>query len=198
MLIPFDTTKVIQAAAALLKTESSACMSRLRLLKLLYIADREYIQEKARPITGDSVVAMDNGPVLGSVYDMIKGRDAGAVDWQMFLVSNGILVQLKSDPGVGKLSRQEIAKLQDVAGRFRDQDDWDVAEYTHTFEEWQKNKPPKGSSKRIPLDDVLAATGRLDQKASLLEEERRQHRVESFFRNATNAASDPQAAFAKV
>jgi hypothetical protein len=60
---------------------------------------------------------------------------------------------------VGDLSRYEIIKLHEVAQRFQEYDDWDIAEFSHTFSEWVKNKPTPGSSKRIPVDDVLAATG---------------------------------------
>jgi uncharacterized phage-associated protein len=173
MLIPFDILKVAQACAVLLKSESARRMSRLRLLKLLYIADREYLQERGRPITGDRVAAMDHGPVLSRTYDLIKGTDAAAETWGRYFRTLGARdLELAEDPGVAKLSRYEIEKLQQVAKRLADLDDWNVAELTHGFPEWEKNVPAKGTSKPIPLDDLLAATGRLDQKESLLADER--------------------------
>lgn len=39
-------------------------MSYLRMLKLLYLADRESLKETGHTITGDRVVAMEHGPVL--------------------------------------------------------------------------------------------------------------------------------------
>jgi uncharacterized phage-associated protein len=173
MLIPFDILKVAQACAVLLKSEPSRRMSRLRLLKVLYIADREYLAERGRPITGDRVAAMDHGPVLSRTYDLIKGTDPGTATWCRNLRTLGARdVELGEDPGVGKLSRFEIEKLQRVATRLADLDDWSVAELTPDFPEWEKNVPAKGTSKPIPLDDLLAATGRLDQKESLLADER--------------------------
>jgi uncharacterized phage-associated protein len=182
MLIPFDILKVAQACAVLLKSEPSRRMSRLRLLKLLYIAEREYLQERGRPITGDRVVAMDHGPVLSRTYDLIKGTDAAAATWGQYLRTLGPRdVELGEDTGVGKLSRFEIEKLQQVAERLAGMDDWSVAELTHGFPEWEKNAPPKGTSKPIPLDDLLAATGRLDQKDSLLADERALQTVNRIF-----------------
>ena len=173
MLIPFDILKVAQACAVLLKSEPTRRMSRLRLLKLLYIADREYLKERGRPITGDRVAAMDHGPVLSRTYDLIKGTDIGAPTWGRHFRNLGARdVELGEDPGAGKLSRFEIEKLQQVASRLADLDDWSVAELTHGFPEWEKNAPAKGASRPIPLDDLLAATGRLDQKESLLADER--------------------------
>ena len=75
MILHFNITKTIQASAVLLKADPNHSMSRLRLLKLLYIADRESLTERARPITGDYPVAMDHGPVLSNTYNLIKGED---------------------------------------------------------------------------------------------------------------------------
>lgn len=171
MLVPFHLLKVAQASAVLLKTEPAQRMSRLRLLKLLYIADREALVERSRPITGDQVVAMDHGPVLSHIYDLIKGSNA-TPHWDQWIHSTGRDVELGVDPGEGKLTTYEIAKLRDVAERFKEQDDWTVAEYTHQFPEWMKNQPARGSSRQIPLDDLLEATGRLPEKSHLLEVER--------------------------
>src|SRR5665213_3651998 len=159
MIFRFNLNKTIQASAVLLKTELTHRMGRLRLLKLLYIADRQALAERARSIIGDTPVAMDHGPVLTNTYNLIKGEDYLATEWGRYIQSVGRDALLASDPGVGDLSRYEIGKLHDVARTFQDRDDWNVAEFTHTFEEWKKNIPPAGSSKRIPIDDVLAATG---------------------------------------
>jgi uncharacterized phage-associated protein len=160
MLIPFHVEKVAQAAAVLLKTEENRRMSRLRLLKLLYVADRERLQESGRPITGDRVAAMDHGPVLSQTYNLIKGEDLLTPQWERYIRRvNHRYVVLDEDPGVGKLTRKEIAKLNEVATRYEDWDDYQVAVYTHSFPEWEKNKPAAGSSNRIPLEDLIEATG---------------------------------------
>ena len=172
MLVPFDILKTMQGAAVLLKFEPSHAMSRLRLLKLLYIADRELLQTRMRPLTGDRPVAMRNGPVLSQTYDLIKGVDFGSPQWNTCLRSEVRNVHLIDDPGVGKLSRQEIQKLQEVSSRFAERDDWEVAEYTHGYPEWIKNQPDKTSYKAIPLDDLLEAIGLVIHKAELLANEK--------------------------
>jgi uncharacterized phage-associated protein len=164
MIFRFNIAKTIQASAVLLKAEPARRMGRLRLLKLLYIADRETLAERARPITGDRPVAMDNGPVLTITYDLIKGQDYLTPEWDKYIGRESRDVVLLNEPGVGDLSRYEIIKLHDVARRFQDHDDWDVAEFTHTFSEWIKNKPSPKSSNPIPIDDILAATGLTDMK----------------------------------
>ncbi|HVS73709.1 MAG TPA: Panacea domain-containing protein [Phycisphaerae bacterium] len=146
-------------------------MSRLRLLKMLYIADRIVLQKTGRTITGDAVCALENGPVLTRVYDLIKGEDVRVVEWSPFIRNDGKRdLLLHADPGVGKLSRFEVQALADVAARFESNDDWEVADYTHSFPEWQKNRPARGSSRRIPFDDVLEAFDMLPLKDMLLSE----------------------------
>ena len=151
----------------LLKVESPHRLSRLRLLKLLYIADRESLQERARPISGDRPVAMDHGPVLTNTDDLIKGEAYFSRQWEQYIQSERRDAVLISDPGVGDLSKYEIANLHSVAHRFQDCNDWEVAEYTHTFPDWVKNKPQKGSCNPIPIEDVLSATGTLELKGKL-------------------------------
>ncbi len=167
MIFHFNIAKTIQAAAVLLKVESPHRLSRLRLLKLMYIADRESLQERARPISGDRPVAMDHGPVLTNTYDLIKGEAYFSRQWEQYIQNEGRDAVLKSDPGVDDLSRYEIAKLHEVAHRFQDCNDWEVAEFTHAYPEWSKNKPPQGSCNVIPIDDILSATGTLELKEKL-------------------------------
>jgi uncharacterized phage-associated protein len=79
----------VQAAAVLLK-EAGGKMTRLRLLKLLYIADRESIAETFQPITGDDVVAMDHGPVLSKTYRLIRRElQPGNVIWDKYIAQDG-------------------------------------------------------------------------------------------------------------
>jgi uncharacterized phage-associated protein len=167
MIFHFNLAKTIQASAILLKAEPTKRMSRLRLLKLLYISDRESLTQRARPITGDQPVAMNNGPVLTNTYNLIKGEDYLSTQWEKYIDTQGRDVVLISDPGVGDLSRYEIAKLHDVTQKFQHSNDWEVADFTHTFDEWIKNEPPKGSSKTIPVEDILAATGTLQLKENI-------------------------------
>lgn len=170
----FDPLKTIQASAVVLRYHRGRA-SRLRLLKILVIADREALQESLEMITGDHLVAMDHGPVLSETYDMLKGESLHSPLWNKYIFQDGPQdLKLVDDPNVGRLSRYEIEKLQDVCDRFRTSNDYDLAEYTHEYPEWQKNKPAKGSSRPIPLENVLEALGMADQadrlKARIREE----------------------------
>lgn len=154
----FNLLKTIQASAALLRKHGD-CMDRMRLLKLLYIADRELLAETGRTLTGDCVCAMEKGPVLSTVYDLIKGQGADAGAWQAVVQSRGSQVALAQATGFGNLTKAELFKAEDLCERYRDTDTEDLSKLTHEFAEWIDNyktdRPP--SSYPITWDEVLVA-----------------------------------------
>lgn len=157
MIIPFDTMKAVQAAAVVLR-ENGGQMSRLRLSKLLYIADRESFAETLRPITGDRLAALDHGPVPAYISDLLRREHSDAPLWDEFIEQVGPQEhRLMRDPGVNELSRYEIEKLRQVSNTRRDKNDYDIALETQGFEEWKRNRPPAGGHGWISLDDLVAA-----------------------------------------
>lgn len=160
MLGVFTIEKAIQASAVVLTSTFSRRMGRLRLIKLLYIADRESIQETAHSITADDVYAMDHGPVLTNIYNCIRARGPLASDWERYIQSLGPReIEVAVEPGTGLLSRWEEAKLREVTRRYEQWEDYELAELTHRFPEYINNKPPQGSSRPIPERDILVAVG---------------------------------------
>ena len=43
-----------------------------KIFKLLYFTDREFLKEYGMPVTGDTYIAMEAGPVPSKTYDMFK------------------------------------------------------------------------------------------------------------------------------
>lgn len=162
----FDVDKTVQAAGVLLQHEGGA-MTRLRLLKLLYLADRGCIEKTGRPITGDNAVAMDHGPVLSQTYDLVKGQHIEAHSWAIYFESSHPLVRLLAPTRTDSLSRFEIALLQGTSDRHTDMDDWTLSIATHQLREYIKNEPSSGSSRPIPFSDILAAVGRGDAEQAV-------------------------------
>src|SRR6516162_8534668 len=156
----FNFDKALQAAGVLLSLDGDR-MEQIRLLKLLYIADRELLVETGKTITGDRAVAMRHGPVLSQVYDLVRGESSSAGEWGRSIRTVNHAVELRKDPGRGELSRGEIEKLTEVTDRYRHVDDWALSEATHDFEEWSKNFTEEAVAP-IPWRDVLAAQGKED------------------------------------
>ena len=76
----FKEDKATQAAAFFLK-KRNAPMSHLKLIKLLYLAEREALIRLGRPITFDFYVSMDHGPVLSETLNLLHGESEGDGSW---------------------------------------------------------------------------------------------------------------------
>jgi uncharacterized phage-associated protein len=169
MHFPLKVEKTIQAIGVLFRADDVRSMNAMRLLKLLYIADRESLREVGRPIVGGSILALERGPVLAEVHDLIRGQHREMPLWDEFLGLRNYSLELRKDPDVGKLSRYEIARLQEVARRHAADDEWALSRLTHGFAEWRKNDPGT-ASRPIPLPDVLEAVGRGPAAAEIAQE----------------------------
>jgi uncharacterized phage-associated protein len=159
MNLRFHFERALQASAYLLRLDGKR-MAYLRLLKLLYIADREWLAETGESITGDRACAMKYGPVLSNIDDLIKGNGSKAGVWDDHIHTEGYAIELVADPGRGELSKGIVNKLTEVTERYRQIDDWELSERTHEFQEWSKHYSPEGGSTPIPWQDILEAQGK--------------------------------------
>jgi uncharacterized phage-associated protein len=159
MNLRFHFERALQASAYLLRLDGKR-MAYLRLLKLLYIADREWLAEAGESITGDRACAMKHGPVLSNVYDLIKGNGSKAGLWDDHIHKEGYALELVSDPGRRELSKGIVQKLTEVTERYRQLDDWELSERTHEFPEWRSHYSPEGSPAPIPWQEILDAQGK--------------------------------------
>ncbi len=166
-----DQTKAIQAVAFLLKQKRATKTDNyMRLLKLLYVADRESLQETGRPITGDRFMAMEHGPSLSHLLDLARQRTFGLSEWDKYIELNEYEITLIQDPGNERLCPYDVDKLMDVYKRFQGFGPYKVAKETEKFREWIKNKPEPGGRNYISLSDVLDALGRQDWFDAILED----------------------------
>lgn len=180
----FSEHKVAQIAAYLLD-RAKGRMKYLKLMKLLYLADRESMKRHGWPISGDRYVSMNQGPVLSQTLNLINGAEKftkdGWGDWIADKADYALSLRHKrvTREMLDQLSEAEIEVLSDVYAKFGKWDQWKLVEYTHRYcKEWQD---PKGSSIPIPYEAVFKALGRTPAEArtlaSRLEQERRIDKV---------------------
>ncbi len=174
----FNFEKTLQSSGVVLGRHHGR-MESIRLLKILYIADRELLAETGRTLTGDRAVAMKKGPVLCGVYDLIKGTSRDATAWDSVIRTDKYEVVLTEAPvGTGKLTKAEKQKLLDLCERYRDTDSEDLSELTHGFAEWADVFDPKNPASSYPIEweAVLAAQGEGDW-AGEVEADQRERRL---------------------
>ena len=172
MVRRLDVEKAIQAVGVLLRKEGKRA-SRLRILKLLYIADRTILEKTGSLMLGSKFVAMKHGPLHSELLDLLKGEHIAEAAWSRHFRNIGKDVVLEGDePDVGRLSRHEIQLLNEIVDARSNLNDWEVADETHQFGEWIKNYPDltENTSRPIPVEDLIEATGRSKDKESILQD----------------------------
>ena len=155
----FNETKATQAAAHLIKRRGQGYMSYMKLMKLLYFADREALQRWGSPITADTFYSMDRGPVLSRVLDFVT-EGASPLEphfWEQHLQVHGQSqgdheVRMVADPSNGELSEAEEGLLDEVFNRYGNLSRWAIVEEAHKLPEWED---PRGSRIRIHYEDIL-------------------------------------------
>ncbi len=166
----FDIEIAGQMAGWFLHKEGGT-MSHLKLMKLLYIAERTSLQENSYPILGDELFSMDNGPMLSFTYDYMKKRETKKNGWSKWVsqIWGGTVSLVKPyNPGdLDLLSKATLEVLEEVWNRYGQMTQKEIVEHTHTFPEW---KNPHGSSIKIKYKDLLDALGYGEKSKEIAEE----------------------------
>lgn len=158
MRLRYREDRATQAAARLLH-KSSDRMSHMKLIKLLYLADRRAILQWGRPITFDSYFSLPHGPVLSFTLDRINTEPdpTSPSYWHCYISErHDHEVQLNQPTPSDQLSPAEEALLDDIWAEFGHMTQWQLRDYSHTLPEWQD---PQGSAIRIQVRDILRAEG---------------------------------------
>ena len=148
-------------------------MSLLKLMKLLYLAERESLRLYGMPMSGDRLVAMPHGPVLSVTYDLMSGSfEATQGGWEEWISDReNHEVSLKkpvSPEDLDELSRADIEVLRSVWGEFGHMRRWEIRDYTHSHcPEWQD---PLGSSFPISYEQIFLALDHNQEEAQSLAE----------------------------
>ena len=167
MIFRFSEQKSIELAAIFLKLRGGE-MKHLKLIKLMYLADREALRRWGRPITGDRYVSMKLGPVLSNVLNLINGepRPGEAPDhWGDFIQESApFTVKLVKEPTWGVLSDAEADLAAEIFGEFGARNRWDLVDLTHQFPEYRE---PDEDHRQWPIRylDVLRAVGKSEKEA---------------------------------
>ncbi len=161
MRLRFKEAKTIQAAARLLELRGDR-MSYLKLIKLLYIIDREALLRWGRPVTGDRYVSMDHGPVLSQTLNLIteEPRPGEHTFWASHISSpEQFEVRLNRPAAMDELSEAELQLIHEVFAKYGHMKRWDLVDLVHQFPEWQD---PEGSAIPIQYRDILKAGGKTE------------------------------------
>ena len=170
MRLRFNEVKATQTASRLLRLRGGK-MSYLKLIKLLYIVDREALIRWGRTVTTDRHVSMPKGPVVSQIYELITGDEppGGETFWRRHISApKQFEIELDHDPGDDELSGAEEALIAEVFDEHGHKGRWELVRFTHDLPEWQD---PCGSSLPISYRDILRAARKTEAEIAAVESE---------------------------
>jgi uncharacterized phage-associated protein len=157
----FSESKVTQMAAYLLARAGGA-ESYLKLMKLLYLVDRESMRETGDTMSHDHLVSMPQGPVLSQTLDLLTNGVRSQVWASLIGPAPDYSVKLlrpTTEDDFDELSAFDRQTLDAVYGRFGHMDRWQLRDWTHDPKNCPEWRDPRGSSFPIKPEHVFGAFG---------------------------------------
>ncbi len=144
--------KATQAAARLLKLRGGQ-MSHLKLIKLLYLVERETLTRFGAPLSHDTYVSMPHGPVVSSTLDRINTWEAyrGGY-WDRYIapkVNHEVRLRDPASVPEDQLSSAEKTLIDEIFSRYGQWSRWELVELTHGLPEW--TDPRARPSRSLPM-----------------------------------------------
>jgi uncharacterized phage-associated protein len=144
----YDADRARNAVLWLLKRHGR--IDRLKLIKLVFLADRMHLKKYGRPIVGGRYCAMKHGPVSS---ELLAAVQQGALEGARTV--DDVRVEGSADPDEDYLAQSDLEVLQQIDDDFGKLDTWLLRDHTHLFELWKNNFPGGNSSSTIPYEDFF-------------------------------------------
>ncbi len=137
-----------------------------KIFKVIYFADREHISNYGKPITGDLYIAMGDGPVPSSLYDIFKvvrgdsyySKRESAKFSHYFKVKNWSFLEPQIEADLSFLSESNVEEL-DKSIELYGNLSWDeIREKSHDYA-WRNT----AKDHIIPLESIMLENGESDE-----------------------------------
>lgn len=169
---PFDAKKAAEAAAFLLlkARERDASITVLKLMKLMYLAERESYRQYGAPIVGDNLFSMPHGPVLSNTLNLINSvpeERQGGDHWDALIAERDGGKYMYLQPGARVNSTDDLLQLSDADVEILEQV-WcefgklsahKLRDYTHDHANCPEWEDPNGSSIPVSMNVMLESMG---------------------------------------
>jgi uncharacterized phage-associated protein len=164
-LVGFKSRKAAQMAAFFaLKsaTPKHGTIEKLKLIKLIYLSEREYLKQYHLPMLFDELYSLPHGPICSATLNGIDGKlcDGDETLWGEFIARNGnVVVAMKKFAleSFDAISKREIKILKFAWHRFGDMTASQLRNYSHEncpeYTEIEKGRIP------ISYREVMEALG---------------------------------------
>lgn len=166
--------KLVQVVFYLLKKYNYR-LNYTKLIKLLYLSDRESLSQTGESITGDEFYSMDNGPVLSELYNLILDKgNAPAGDqqvWNRYFQRTGYdLICCNRSVTDEELCEYEELILDNIDSKYHDKSYSYMIDEVHKKEVCPEWKNPHGTHIYISEKEILKNLNFTDKEISCIQE----------------------------
>lgn len=171
----FDEAKATQVAAEFLQRAPDGALDDVILMKLMYFADRKSLELYDRPIVGDKLYCMENGPVLSGVLQLLNASHGKMWKHGAISVKNSIfirhikrrygVVSIKEKPNSCSLTRAEKRIINEVYDQYGSLSRDEIVNNAHQLCEYVDT--PAGARNLLQYEDILKSLGRTAEEIEL-------------------------------
>lgn len=141
--------------------------SFMSIAKLMYFADKTYLERYGRLISSDHYIARQHGPVPSHTYRLLRGSEIYSAHG--FKVVDDYFIEAIDAPDLGLLAGREVECLDEIIARFGDAPLWYLQQMSQD-RAWQRVWQERGNgSQQIPeeaLLDMIFAEQETDDEAA--------------------------------
>lgn len=164
----YDAAKAAQVVAYLALKTANRTLAVLKAIKLVYLGDRESVQQWGEPILDEPRHALPLGPVNTLTLSYVDGHGRNRAAWSRYIEERrGNTVSVKPDVTVADLnllSESDVEILDDVWDRFGWMQRFALSTWTHDESNVPEWSDPDGGRLPITLESMMRAVG-LDDAA---------------------------------
>lgn len=154
---PFDKEKTLNILLYVIDNLRRSDFHKV--FKILYFSDRKYLHEYGRPITGDTYIAMEAGPVPSKVYDICKivRGDSYCTDDELsklLSVEDWMYLKTREKADMDKISPNEKKVIDDCIKEYGDLSYDEIKEKSHDIA-WRST----ARDYTIRIEDIARESG---------------------------------------
>ncbi len=161
-----ETSTIIEALYYILSKIKKA--DKIKLVKLIYLADKYHLIRYGRTITNDDYYAMEHGPVGTTIKDVLSFDSFGlakqGVKYASRLLEKSDEKHFTANPSArvsfDMLSDTDKEALDFVVEEFGRMSSWKLRDYTHQYPEWYQYedmfKSKRTKRERIETKELLS------------------------------------------
>jgi uncharacterized phage-associated protein len=152
----YDSGKGL-AVMGYLASQSIPELSKYKICKLIFLADKYHLVRYGRPITGDCYFALEHGPIPSAILERLEALESGTDKELMHyfdLNRNYTYPRLsaKDKFDLSALSDSDVDALRRTVGLFGQKSFLELRSITHEMPAYKKAWDHRGEKKRAKMD----------------------------------------------